>query len=183
MKSKRSLVFYFFQTIIRWFGFFNSRWSRMVKGLFPRQWVKEGECIQCGACCENPTLSRPTYYFKVPLLIKSSIYWHEFWYNFRFCELRPKFNQIVFTCPHLKADKQCDDYKHRPQMCRDYPEITSWFVKPDFFPSCGYKPVRILDREVDQFIVEFRNTQKDIVSKSHEKPEQNQDRKDADRNL
>lgn len=163
-RRRHSLGFYFFQGIVRRLSFLRHRWDRLVRNLFPSQWRKTGSCIRCGACCDTPTVDLPRFYFRFPHLIELLIRWHEFWYGFSRHETRIETSQLVFTCDHLQPDRSCDDYRHRPQMCRDYPEIRTWFTKPDFFPSCGFRAVRAGDLELERHLAAFKERNRAILN-------------------
>ncbi|MBN2382349.1 hypothetical protein JXQ70_05645 [bacterium] len=156
MKSKLGFLFRLAQKCVILLAYLSSRRTRLIRNLFPSQWTKAGTCFQCGACCDFPTIVRPDFFFRHPHLFNFIVKWHEFWYGFRFYQCRPEHNQIVFTCTHLTPERTCDDYAYRPQMCRDYPEITTWFVKPDFFPTCGFRPVRKTDYEIEKAVAQFK---------------------------
>lgn len=153
--SKGKLFHLALKTVIR-MSILRHGWTTLVGGIVPRQWEKCGQCRCCGACCDFPTIAVPRIYFRSPLLIKAVIAWHESWYGFAIDHVNPDSGLIVFTCRHLTSERRCDNYDDRPRMCRTYPEIRTWYVKPDFFPTCGFIPVRTAEveikREVDAFL-------------------------------
>jgi len=174
MKSKHGNVFYFFQRIVRFISYLNFRYKEMVRSVFPTQWARKGSCVECGACCVFPSVTVPGYYFHISPLIKFIIYWHEYWYGFMFSRIIQEQKMIEFTCTHYTGEKKCDDYTHRPQMCRNYPEMRTWFSKPVFFESCGFRSIRIIESEVEDYISNFKERNRDILCQDSGKSDQSE---------
>lgn len=103
------------------------------------------------------------------------IRWHEYWYGFRYLTVREEHLEVIFLCTHLTDGKKCDDYSHRPPMCRDYPEIRTWFCKPDLFETCGYKAFRKSERDMQIHIDEFMKKNEALLDEARKKKEESKD--------
>ena len=82
-------------------------------------YIREGECNQCGKCCETPTPERLKAYADAG---------------------REVTTQYVDGCPFeaRTADGRiyCTDYKHRNQMCKDFPSSPVDIIT---LPNCGFR--------------------------------------------
>ena len=101
-----------------------------------------GACDCSGACCEAPSIraSRLTWY--VPLVRKIFLLWHRWVNGFELVDRNRAGRAFIFRCTHFDEEtRRCDSYESRPGMCRDYPRVLLEQGNPEFFPSCGFKPL------------------------------------------
>ncbi len=99
-----------------------------------------GSCLQCGKCCESPTIRIFPLLFYLKSLRWAIITWHRNINGFEFIGDNRKDKCLVFRCTHLDpVTKHCDAYHSRPGMCRDYPRNQLEYAVPAFFEGCGYR--------------------------------------------
>jgi hypothetical protein len=129
----------------------------------PERWLRTGECVRCGACCEDH--DRPDYF--IGLLVDGddgadgddadrevssspegmggtlpsgavvAEDWDGWWVFWRQSGVRPG------PCPQWKGDGVCavygaDDFPH---VCRKWPVLP---MELENYPACGYRFVRCL---------------------------------------
>lgn len=114
-----------------------------------------GECQRCAKCCERPGIqvSKLTWY--LPFARRVFLWWHEHVNGFQLVEASRKERAFFFKCTHFDEEtRSCDSYETRPGMCRDYPRVLLEQANPEFFDSCGYKP---LDRKREQLVQILEN--------------------------
>ncbi len=124
-----------------------------------KTYIAEGKCNQCGACCKMITLVIDSH----PISSEEEFEHLKIIY--------PKYErfQIVnydenahlrFSCKYLGKNNKCQDYKNRPQICRDYPNQDLMMRGGKLVSTCGYKfiPTR-----------EFQAVLEDIIEKSESK--------------
>ena len=99
-----------------------------------------GSCLQCGKCCESPTIRIFPLLFYLKSLRWAIITWQRNINGFEFIGDNRKDKCLVFRCTHLDpVTRHCDAYHSRPGMCRDYPRNQLEFAVPTFFEGCGYR--------------------------------------------
>ena len=99
-----------------------------------------GSCLQCGQCCEKPTIRIFPLLFYLKSLRWIIITWQRSVNGFEFIEENRGDKCLVFRCTHLDpVTKRCDAYGSRPGMCRDYPRNQLDYAVPVFFDGCGYR--------------------------------------------
>jgi len=103
------------------------------------EYIKKGSCNKCGKCCQVLAIQYPKFFNRFPRLLKTTINWHEFRYNFSY--LNKEHNYLLYKCNYPKADGTCSIYRFRPRLCREYPKITL-YGRPSAHPSCGFYFVR-----------------------------------------
>lgn len=107
-----------------------------------RPYTLTGKCTNCGACCKEPAIwvDGFLWYFSIPQ--KLFLAWQLHVNGLEFLGKDISRRSFVFRCKHLDPETlQCDCYSSRPGMCRDYPRIHLYGHKPEFFPSCSFRPV------------------------------------------
>ncbi len=77
---------------------------------------------------------------RVPALRGIVIWWVAVFNGFQFQEWDRDEQMLLFTCRYF-IHNACTNYRNRPQLCRDYPQIRNYFKEPVFFPGCGYSAV------------------------------------------
>ncbi len=89
--------------------------------------TRKGECVRCGECCTNPTIS-------VNLPEDLAAFYSYF--GIEVAKINDKFKgkfRVGTVCRHYSVGS-CDIYEQRPQICKDYPGENVGLYK-----SCGYK--------------------------------------------
>jgi hypothetical protein len=120
----------------------NYGFHRLIENLFPRKWVREGECNLCGKCCETPSLVINKGIFSFAPLFYIFLVWHRYINKLQFTTLHKEENQVEFLCLHFDpVTKKCKEYAIRPVFCRTYPRIETWYSQPIFMDGCGYYAV------------------------------------------
>jgi hypothetical protein len=115
--------------------------SRLLKSIRSKNLYRlAGSCLQCGKCCETPMIRIFPVLFYLKSLRWAIITWHRNINGFEFIGANRKDKCLVFRCTHLDPiTKQCDAYRSRPGMCRDYPRNQLDYAVPVFFEGCGYR--------------------------------------------
>ncbi len=82
-------------------------------------YIREGECLKCGLCCEHPTPERLQVYADAGYEVRI---------------------QYEDGCPFEARGEDgritCTDYEHRNQMCRDFPRFPVDIIT---LPNCGFR--------------------------------------------
>lgn len=101
-----------------------------------------GECVRCAKCCEAPGIQVGKLTWYLPMARRVFLWWHETVNGFELVEARRSEKAFIFKCTHFDEEsRSCDSYETRPGMCRDYPRVLLEQANPEFFESCGYKPL------------------------------------------
>lgn len=61
-----------------------------------------------------------------------------------FLENTAKGNYYFYHCPKVTVDNRCSDYENRPQICRDFPDISNIFLPK----SCAFIPWKLKSQSV-----------------------------------
>ena len=126
--------------IIRWcfiiWGYIETQMAKV----YPTQWVRRGGCQKTGLCCKlivmdlHPIARLPFLY---KIVSKAAIWVSEKINGFTYAGQEGK-EVIAFTCNRLAKDNTCMDYKNRPRICREYPQV-KYFGKPLLHKGCGFR--------------------------------------------
>ena len=102
-------------------------------------WVREGECHQCGECCQTVNI---TVVRDVTLRQHGSLEELRLYMKYRGIivvgeniEQNALFYEIKIPCDQLTEDNVCKvhDSPEKPLLCLKYPE------EPGDIPQCGYR--------------------------------------------
>ncbi len=102
-------------------------------------WVREGECHQCGECCQTVNI---TAVRDVTLRQHGSLEELRLYMKYRGIHVvgedvqnNTLFYEISIPCDQLTEDNQCKvhDSPEKPLLCHKYPE------EPGDIPQCGYR--------------------------------------------
>lgn len=102
-------------------------------------WVREGECHQCGECCQTVNI---TAMRDVTLRQHGSLEELRLYMKYRGIrvvgedeERNVLFYEIDIPCDQLTEDNECKvhDSPEKPLLCLKYPQ------EPDDIPQCGYR--------------------------------------------
>ena len=116
-----------------------TRWLHRRRG--PALFELRGECVQCGACCETPMLVVSRIIFHSNLIRRSYLWWQKKVNGLVFLRDEHEGHVFVFHCRHYDREtKQCDCYRTRPGICRDYPSNLLASPNPELLEKCGYYP-------------------------------------------
>ena len=107
----------------------------IIRMIVRPDFVVQGECLRCGACCEH-IVGDPPRFIKNTRLISIYLAYHRLAHRFRPTHRGPN-GEVIFTCGHLKDDGGCGIYRFRPLICRNYPVIPYYSV-PGLLPDCTY---------------------------------------------
>ena len=126
--------------LIRWISII---WGYVEIGMakiFPTQWVLRGGCQKSGLCCKLISMdlhgiARLPFLYKV--ISKSAIWWNEKINGFTYTGQENR-KVLAFTCNRLGKDNTCMDYKNRPRICREFPQV-KYFGKPLLYKGCGFR--------------------------------------------
>ena len=108
------------------------------KVLFKTKWKLEGQCKQCGRCCQRILMKATPGQLSSKLYTKVAIGWTCWLFDFIFLDIDYENHYIAFTCKHLKTSGSCGNYFWRPNVCRNFP-LVDYFEKPKILPWCGFK--------------------------------------------
>jgi uncharacterized protein len=107
-----------------------------------RPFVLGGECRRCAACCEAPTIAASRIAWSMPIVRWFFLLWQRRVNGFELVERDARARAFVFRCTHFEpVSRTCDSYESRPGMCRDYPRVQLWQVRPEFLRGCGYTAI------------------------------------------
>jgi hypothetical protein len=114
---------------------------RVVRLFVRPKFVITGECVKCGACCEQILGDPPRLVKDTPWLLGLFVGWHRVVHNFHLVA-RGESGEVVFRCGYLKGDGRCGIYRLRPFICRNYP-VLPFYEAPRPLPGCslGVAPV------------------------------------------
>ena len=109
--------------------------------ILKRKYYREGSCNACGCCCQK-------IYVKHREIIQTEEEFeklktqHEF---YTFLKIVDKDETgLVFECENLdKETKKCKIHKHRPEICRRYPQEELFGMGGTLAEHCGYRLVPI----------------------------------------
>ncbi len=109
--------------------------------ILKRKYYREGSCNACGRCCQK-------IYVKHREIIQTEEEFeklktqHEF---YTFLKIVDKDETgLVFECENLdKETKKCKIHKHRPGICRRYPQEELFGMGGTLAEHCGYRLVPI----------------------------------------
>lgn len=93
-----------------------------------------GSCNKCGKCCETIYAAYMYNEKEFKLMQKFFPAYKRFYIKYKDAD-----GNLVFGCKkYLREKKLCGDYKHRPSVCRKYPQkrLVQYAEMPD---GCGYK--------------------------------------------
>jgi len=111
------------------------------KTCMKKNFILKGKCVKCGACCEFPSIQVGTIIWHFKFIQKLFLLWQNYMYGFELVKKDPQYKEFVFKCKHFdKKTRMCKNYKLRPGMCIDYPEVLLYQLYPRFFNTCGYRP-------------------------------------------
>lgn len=108
--------------------------TRCVHLFIKPEYVRQGACQGCGACCRTIGVIIPKFLCR-PWGIRYFAWWHGHRFNFEY--LGHEGNMLVYTCRHLTDDNRCSIYRFRPRLCREFPRPQLW-GHPDLHDGCGF---------------------------------------------
>ena len=124
------------------FSFCDNLASNIVQLIFPPRWKIEGKCKRCGECCYLIGLSTPNRLAKRPWIKKTLIWWQENINRFKFEDVveekETDLSWFLYSCNRITTEGLCGDYRHRPRICREYPQLPQYKM-PDIVHNCGFK--------------------------------------------
>ncbi len=89
---------------------------------------REGECVKCGQCCRNPSVS--------VVLPEDQARFYSY-FGIEVSKIEDKFKgrfSVGTVCRHFTPDHVCNIYENRPDICKNYP------LKGNILHgTCGYK--------------------------------------------
>ena len=109
---------------------------RIIRLVIRPEFLIQGECLRCGACCEH-IVGDPPKFIKETKLLSVYLAYHRLTHRFRAISRGPN-GEVIFSCGHLQDDGRCGIYRFRPLICRNYPVIPYYSV-PGLLPDCTYK--------------------------------------------
>ena len=117
--------------------------TRWIKGFSGEPYFQlVGACNRCGQCCRTPVIPVHPILFYLPIIKRLVIGWHWVVNGLELIREERRAGLLVFECSHWdEASGQCDSYKSRPGMCRDYPGNLVYAADPELFDTCGYRVV------------------------------------------
>ena len=108
---------------------------RLIRAIVRPEFVVQGDCLRCGACCEH-IVGDPPRWIKETKLLSIYVAYHKVAHRFRPIHRGPN-GEVIFSCGHLQDDGRCGIYRFRPLICRNYPVIPYYGV-PGLLPDCTY---------------------------------------------
>lgn len=108
---------------------------KLIRVVMRPEFVIQGDCLRCGACCEH-IVGDPPRIIKNTKLLPIYLAYHRFAHKFRPTHRGPN-GEIIFSCGHLQHDGRCGIYRFRPLICRNYPVIP-YYNTPGLLPDCTY---------------------------------------------
>lgn len=101
-----------------------------------------GACDCSGSCCEAPGIQVGPVTWYLPVVRRIFLRWQRSVNGFELVDTDLSDRGFIFRCSHFDREtRRCDSYESRPGMCRDYPRVLLEQANPEFFPSCGFKPL------------------------------------------
>jgi hypothetical protein len=108
---------------------------KVIHSIMRPEFVLQGDCMRCGACCEH-IVGDPPRFIKHTKLLPIYLAYHRFAHRFTATHRGPN-GEVIFSCGHLQHDGRCGIYRFRPLICRNYPVIPYYNV-PGLLPDCTY---------------------------------------------
>ena len=98
----------------------------------------EGECLQCGKCCQNIILFHRGRTIKTIGQFEKLVKKNPFYEHFNLIYKDKKNGYLYFSCDKLGSDGKCTDHENRPEICRKYPRSKIFFYGGNLLQGCGY---------------------------------------------
>ena len=108
---------------------------KIIHAIVQPEFVLQGDCMRCGACCEH-IVGDPPKFIKQTRLLSIYLAYHRFAHRFTPTHRGPN-DEVIFTCGHLQDDGRCGIYRFRPLICRNYP-VVPYYSVPGLLPDCTY---------------------------------------------
>jgi len=132
------LMLKFFSIFIHFLGFVDLGINSLFFKLFPRKYMRQGKCKQCGSCCYRLAIEfQPKTFLKIQPILWILIRWHVLINDFTYLGLDINNGLLFFKCNKISNDNKCSIHSFRYAMCRAYPK-SFWFKHPATLPGCGY---------------------------------------------
>jgi Fe-S-cluster containining protein len=114
--------------------------QNLIKKFFKQNnYVRTGECKQCGKCCRNITFKIKEEFVTSADQFEHLKKWDRKYRNFFISDVDEK-GVLLFTCKSLSEDNRCKTYFFRSPYCWSYPKIGSQKVYDgaQTLEGCGY---------------------------------------------
>jgi hypothetical protein len=129
------------------------RWLRLAAAR--RRVFVSGECLTCGSCCGNLSLSRGSRWLRSEAEFKRLSKERPEYARFRIIGMSAT-GLLKFSCDCATNEGLCGDYENRPDFCRTYPDEDLYFMGGELPAHCGFRfetvPAfdKILKKELDR---------------------------------
>ena len=109
-----------------------------LRVILRRKYKRTGSCANCGACCSHIYVRHMKGVIQEEKEFKKLQLLHSFYAGLNV--IGKDEIGLIFECSHLdKETKLCKIHKHRPGICRRYPQEEIFQMGGCLSADCGYK--------------------------------------------
>ncbi|RMF13065.1 MAG: YkgJ family cysteine cluster protein [Candidatus Dadabacteria bacterium] len=132
----------------------------------PPGWTLQGECNDCGACCEQPSIRVPALLLRVPPVLGIWTGWQARINRFVDPVVERETQVVRFRCLHWdREQKRCRNYGSRPGICREYPDNLRWAVLPQLPPDCGFVMIHELQHRLEDVLSQRDDLPEEVIDR------------------
>ena len=130
---------------------FREQVSLKFARLLGRKYMRKGRCAGCGSCCTNISIKDGR---KVVSSVEQFELLQQKYPEYRmFKVLSVEDDVLTFKCLFLDEESgRCTNYKHRPPICRNYPNEIIFKLGGTLAETCGFEfePVKKFDAFLEE---------------------------------
>ena len=109
-----------------------------------RKYYRYGTCNKCGACCENIYIRHQGGIIKTKDEFREILEHDDYSFYHHISVVGADNFGLIFSCNKFNKEKRiCNDHKHRPSICRNYPSEEIFSFGASLQDKCGFifKPI------------------------------------------
>lgn len=118
----------------------------ILSKILRRKYYRTGKCNACGKCCTKIYVKHYKHVIQDEKEFEKLQYLHRFYTYLRVIDKDE--TGLVFECTNLDPETHhCKIHKHRPGICRRYPQEELFSMGGALSEDCGYKMEPIISFE------------------------------------
>ena len=111
--------------------------------ILKRKYYRKGHCLGCGKCCQRIYVKTHKHVIQDEKEFEKLKFLHAF-YTYLTVVDKDEIG-LIFSCSNLdETTNLCKIHKHRPGICRRYPQEELFEMGGEIPDQCGYKMVPIV---------------------------------------
>lgn len=108
-----------------------------------KKYYRTGNCLGCGKCCQKIYVQTSKHVIQDEAEFEKLKFLHVF-YTYLSVVGKDDIG-LIFSCSNLdEKTNLCKIHKHRPGICRRYPQDELFMMGGELAQDCGYKMVPII---------------------------------------